>query len=221
MRAALIVFVLTTACSPCLVSAMQSPAGDTPTPIAAPTGPSDLLQPSLNEVQQTVAALKLDRWKKGTVRDEAGSNISAIQRDLQETLPPLLKTADASPSTISKVLPVSRNIDAIYDVLVHVFEAARVSAPGDQVGQLQQAMGSLEKARVAFGNRLQDTATAQEKQIVDLRTSLQTQTARAAAPPPPAPTCVTPTPARKKKPKATTTPAKTTTPPATTTPKTP
>ena len=89
----------------------------------------------------------------------------------------LMKEGDAAPGTLSKVLPLSRNVDALYDVLVHVVEAARVSAPGDQVGQLQQAMADLEKARVAFGNQLQQTADVQEKQIVDLRTTVQTQAA--------------------------------------------
>lgn len=221
MRAALMALALTTVGFPCFVSALQSPAGNAPAPVAAAATPSDLLQPSLNELQQTVAALKLDRWKKGTVRDEASSNVNAIQRDLQHTLPPLMSTADASPSTISKVLPVSRNIDALYDVLVHVFEAARVSAPGDQVSQLQQAMGSLEKARVAFGNRMQDAATDEEKQLVDLRTQVQKQTERAAAAPAPAPTCVAPTTARKRKAKAATSPAKAAPTPATASPKKP
>ena len=52
-----------------------------------------------------------------------------------------------------------------------------VSAPGDQIAQLQQAMDSLEKARIKFGNHLQDTAEAQEKSLVDLRTTVQTQQA--------------------------------------------
>ena len=167
----------------------------------APTA-SETLKPALVGVLQTLGSLKLDKWKRGSVREEAGSNIDTIQRDLEETLPPLLKAADAAPTTISKVLPVTRNIDAIYDVLVHVFEAARVSAPGDQIAQLQQAMDSLEKARIKFGNHLQDTAAAQEKSIVDLRTTVQTQQASlhaAAATPPVTPTCPAPAPAHKKK----------------------
>ena len=124
-------------------------------------------------------------------------------------LPALMKEADAAPGSLSKVLPLSRNIDALYDVMVHVVEAARVVAPADQVGELQQAMADLEKARVAFGDQLQQTADAQEKHISDLRTTVQTQAAslKAAATAPPAPKCpAPPTPAKKKKvaPKSTT-----------------
>jgi hypothetical protein len=181
-----------------------------------PATPSDILDRPLGEVQEAVAALKLDKWKRGSVRDEAGTNIDAIQRDLQGTLPKLVKEGDASPGTLSKMLPVSRNVDALYDVLVHLVEQARVSAPGDQIGHLQAAMADLEKARVALGNQLEQTATLQEKQMVDLHTTVQTQAAslKAASTPPPAPKCpAPPAPAKKKK-----APAKPATTPATTTP---
>jgi hypothetical protein len=180
-------------------------AGSTFTPAA----PSDILRRSLDEVQQTIGNLKLDKWKRGTVRDEAGINVEAIQRDLQGTLPSLLKEADAAPGSLSKVLPASRNLDALYDVLLHVVEAARVVAPGDQAGELQTTLSDLEKARVRLGNQLLQTAALQEKQMMDLRTTVQTQSValKAAATPPPAPKCPAPaTPSKKKKrPAATTT----------------
>ena len=195
-----------------------------------PSPPSDILQRSLGEVQQVVFSLKLDKWKRGSVRDEAGTNVAAIQRDLEGTLPKLIKDGDGAPGTLSKVLPVARNVDALYDVLVHLVEQARVSAPGDQVGQLQTAMADLEKARVTLDNQLQQVASVQEKQLVDLRTTVQTQAAslKAASTPPPAPKCPAPTPMKKKKvpakaaPGTTGTPAKpaagTSTPPAKTQP---
>ena len=165
-----------------------------------PSAPSDILQRSLDEVQQTVGGIKLDKWKRGSVRDEAGNNIDAIQRDLKGTLPDLMKQADTAPGTLSKVLPVSRNVDALYDVMVHVVEASRVSAPSDQVGQLQAAMADLEKARVSLGNQLQQVAAQQEKQLVDLRTTVQTQAASLkAAASTPAPKCPAPATAIKKK----------------------
>jgi hypothetical protein len=157
------------------------------------------------------------------VRDEAGDHINAIQRDLQATLPPLLKVADEAPESISKVLPACRNIDALYDVLLSVVEAARVSAPGDQIDQLVEALTSLGKARLALSNRLQGVADALEKQVSDLRTTLQAQAAVRcpATPPPVAPTCAPPAAARKvkKKPKPPAATPQTSPAPAATTPK--
>jgi hypothetical protein len=166
-----------------------------------PSAPSDILQRSLDEVRITVGNVKLDKWKRGSVRDEAGKNLDAIQRDLQGALPGLLKDADSAPGTLTKVLPLSRNVDALYDVMVHVVEASRVVGTSDNVGQLQQALTDLEKARVVLDNQIQQTADMQEKQVVDLRTTVQKQDAslRAASTPPPAPKCPAPTPVKKRR----------------------
>ena len=166
-----------------------------------PSAPSDILQRSLDEVRITVGNVKLDKWKKGSVRDEAGNNIDAIQRDLQGALPALLKDADSAPGTLTKVLPLSRNVDALYDVMVHVVEAARVVGTGEAAGQLQQALDDLEKARVVLDNQIQTIADMQEKQVVELRNTVQKQDAslRAVATPAPAPQCPTPATTTKKK----------------------
>lgn len=205
--------------------ATPATSGNTgPNSAFTPLAPSEILRRSLEEVQQTVGGLKLERWKRGTVRDEAGTNIDAIQRDMKGTLPALLQEADSAPGSLTRMLPVSRNVSALYDVLLHVVEAARVVAPGDQVGELQTTLADLEKARLRLGNQLQETAAVQEKQIVDLRTTVQTQAAslKAAATPPPAPKCPAPAPARKKRPVAKSTakkpePGKSANPPAKTT----
>jgi hypothetical protein len=197
-------------------SGHSAPAAGAPSVPFTPSAPTAILDGPLGEVQEAIAALKLEKWKRGSVRDEAGTNIDAIRRDLQGTLPKLVKDADTAPGMLSKMLPVSSNVDALYNVLVHLVEQARVSAPGDQVGQLQAAMADLEKARVTLGNQLQQTATLQEKQMVDLHTTVQTQAAslKAASTPPPAAKCPAPAvPAKKKK-----APAKTTTAPGTATP---
>jgi TolA-binding protein len=159
----------------------------------------------LDNVRQTLEGVRIDKWKRGSIRDEADGNITTIQRDLQGTLPSLMKTADDAPTTISKVLPVSRNVDALYDVLVHIVEAARVIAPGDQVSQLQSALDKLEKARVKLDEQLEQTAASQEKQLSDLRNKIQAQAAQlhAAATPPPASACPAPAPVKKKKPATT------------------
>lgn len=177
-------------------------APNTPPPFN-PAAPSDILQHSLGEVKQTVDGVRMEKWKRGSVRDSAETNIDAIQRDMQGTLPALMKDADGAPATLSKVLPLSRNVDALYDVLVHLVEQARVSGTGEDAGQLQQALSDLEKARVTLDNQILQAASVQEKQIVDLRTTVQKQqvSLRAVATPPPAPKCPAPpaTPAKKKR----------------------
>jgi len=217
MRIARTVFIVTICCAPFILCALQSPTNGVPAQgaPAAPVTPSGILRPSLDSVQQAIGALRIERWKKGTVREEADANINDIQRDLKTTLPPILGVADAAPGTLSKVLPVSRNIDALYDVLLRVVEAARVSAPADQVTQLQQALIALGNARRALSDHLEESAAAQEKQVSDLRVTVQTQLAslRAAKAAPVTTTCVAPTPPRRAKKKSSTTAKSTKTPP--------
>jgi hypothetical protein len=212
-------------CSLCLVTAAQSSTDGTPVQGApsAPPEASGLLRPALDQVQQVVGALNVEKWKRGSVRDEAGDHISAILRDLHTTLPPLLDTADASPGTVSKTLPVSRNIAALYDVLLSVVEAARISGSAEELAPLEQALTSLGIARAALDDRLQESAAGLEKQAIDLRTTLQAREAVkcAVTSPPATPVCPAPAPVRKAKriPKPPATPPQPSTSPANSTPK--
>ncbi len=177
-------------------------------PAAAPATlvlPSNLLVPSLNHLQETLTALKLDKWKRGTVRDEAGDNVNEVLKDVKSTLPDLMKTADSGPEAVSKTLPLSRNLGALYDVMLRVYEASRVVAPADQVTEIQQALGGLKTARLALDDRLQQSADAAEKQVSDLQVTVQKQSIalHTVVPAPTPPACVPPTPkpAVKRKPK--------------------
>jgi hypothetical protein len=210
----------------------------TPTPVAMPATPppappfaaSEILQPSLDAVRETLGSLKIDKWKKGSIRDEASSDVEAIQRDMQDNLPPLLKDADASKGTLTKVLPVARHVDALYDVLLRVVEAGRFAAPDDQANDLRQALSGLGNARLKLDDKVQERAVAEETQITDLRGVVQKQASFKCPAPPPTPVCTTPAPKKPKK-KATSTttnttktqsnsPANSTPPPAAVAPKT-
>lgn len=201
------------------LSLAQAPATGAPAIDASSEAvtPSSILQPSLDQVLKTVASLNMEKWKRGTIRDEAGADVSSIQRDLKDKVPTLMKTADAAQGNISGVLPLLQHVGAVYDVLVHVEEGSRVSAPPEQVASLQQSLASLEKARLALGDRMVTLAQAQEKQIVDLRKTVQTQSValHAAQAPAAAAPCPAAKPAPAKRPR------KKVTPPASTTPGTP
>jgi hypothetical protein len=203
MRFPFAVFLLAVFFPATLVCPAQTPPNGFPpaNPSPAPRAPSEALsgvlsgtlQPSIDALHRTLDQLRLEKWKRGALRDEAQGYIVQIQNDLGSNLPPLLAQADAAPGAVSKVLPVLRHLDALYDVLLRVVEAARISAPDDQADQLQQALATLGSTRLALGDRLQGSADAAEKQIVDLDARIRAQAARAAAPPiPVALPCVAP-----------------------------
>lgn len=187
-------FILAILFFPFSTGAAQFPANPAP----ASGSISGMFQPSLEAVRQTLQSLRIDKWKRGSIRDEASENIDSIQRDLRLNLSPLLKDADSAPGKVSVLLPVSRHVDALYDVLLRVTEASRVVAPDDQAAQLQKALLSLGNARLALDDRLQGSAAELEKQVGDLHKSIETEAARRAAmPEPTALPCVQPAPARK------------------------
>lgn len=166
--------------------------------------PSSLLRPSLKVVQDMLNNLRLDRWRKGSVRDEASDHVDSLLKDMQTNLPPLLTAADAAPGSVSQAIPLVKHLDAFYDVLLRVEEAARVSAPPEQISALQQTMLQLNQSRLALDDHLAAEAAAQEKQTVDLQASVKTwqqaaaqAKAQVAAIPPPQP-CKPATPAKKK-----------------------
>lgn len=170
----------------------------TPVPASAPAGPSATLRPALDAVLGALNTIKTDRWKRGSVRDEAGQDIGSVVSDIQVNLPPLLREADAAPSLISKQIPVVRNVDALYDVLLRVVEAARIAGPGDQADALTNALNTLSKARLAVYDQMQLTSAGQEKQMTDLRLTVQKQASFKCPAPPPPPAPCPPVPKKKK-----------------------
>jgi hypothetical protein len=182
------------------------PAPSTAQPSAsapAPAPPSTLLQPALHDVENTLSSLKFDRWKKGSVRDEASSNANAILSDIKAKMPPLLAETDAANGAISQTVPLVKHLDALYDVLLRVEEASRVSGPGDQIDQLEGALREFETARIALYDSMQQRAAGQEKQVADLQATIKAQQAAAQetkpAPAPAPQPCTPPKPAVKKK----------------------
>jgi len=179
-----------------------SPTVAAPAAPAAPIAPSTLVQPALTHVESTLNALKIDKWKKGSVRDEAGDNVNAILRDLKTNLPPLLADADSAPGALRKSIPLIKHLDALYDVVLRVEEGARVSAPTDQIDQLEAALKQFGGARSQLYDAMTERAAGQEKQVTDLQAAIKAEQAAALehkpAPAPPAP-CTPPKPATRKK----------------------
>ena len=196
--------------APAAPAAPSSPGAQPPVPVSAQ------LQPALATVHKAVDSVRVDKWKRGGIRDEAAQNISEIQRDIDVSLPSLLRDADSAPAALSKMQPVSRNISALYDVLLRVVEASRVIGPDDQVATLQQALVALGNARLSLGDRMLNTALASEKQIADLHATVQSQAAKIAATPVPVSVPCTPPPLHTTTKKTTRKPAAkpTNTPPA-------
>jgi hypothetical protein len=180
-----------------------APAPATPTNETAPLTPSSVLQPALSTMESTLTSLKIDKWKKGSIREECGDNVNDILKDLKTNLPPLMQDADSAPGALSKSIPLMKHVDALYDVLLRVEEGARVSAPGDQVNQLESALKQFGIARIQLYDNMAQQAAAHEKHVTDLQATLKAQQAAAeehkAAPAAASVPCTPPKPAAKRR----------------------
>jgi hypothetical protein len=168
----------------------------------------------MQTLQQALAIAHPEKWKApSAITTESVTDIGSLQRDLEQTLPPLVTTSDANPNSVSQLLPTYRNVEALYDVLVRVTQTSVLAAPPQQSTAFQQATVTLQQARRDFGDLLTADAQSQDRRVHDAQTRLASLQS---APPPPAPVCPTPPPVKKTTPrKKSTTAAK---PPATTPP---
>jgi hypothetical protein len=152
-----------------------------------PAAPSAIVQPALTDVQRSMSALTISRWKApNDVRNVAQQNATSIQHDLTDTLPGLLSQADSASGSVPPEFAVYRNIDALYDVLLRVYSTASLAAPQGEVDELFASLQKLEAARSQLGDAILSASQAREAEVTRLQAAVKAATAAAAAPPPPA-----------------------------------
>ena len=192
-------------------SSRAAPAAAPPPTIAS----SSIVQPALTEVQRSVSALNISRWKApGQVKSAAQQDTGSIQRDLSDTLPGLLSKADAAPTTVPPAFVVFRNIDALYDVLLRVSQTASLAAPQGESDALFSSLNKLEAARSQLGDAILNASQQREDQVVKLEAAVRAAAAAQPQAPPPKTTVIDdgaapPTPAKKRKKPAAKPPAST------------
>lgn len=175
-------------------------------PAAVTISSSTIVQPALTEVQRSVSALNIPRWKApGEVKNATQENTASIQRDLADTLPGLLSKADAAPATVPAAFAVYRNVDALYDVLLRVCETASLAAPQSESEALFSSLNRLEAARSQLGDAILNASQQREDQVVKLEAAVRAAAAARAQAPPPKTTVIedgaapTSSPKKKKK----------------------
>jgi hypothetical protein len=162
-----------------------APAGAAPAAPAASGPAMGLLQPAVMNLQQTMDILRVDKWKTSKeVKAATMDNVGSIRRDVEGTLPGLVTAADAAPNSVAAMLPLNRNLGALYDVVLRVTVIAESAAPGDQADALEKSLTGLESARKALADRLASGVAAEEAKVGDLQKQLNARPAVAAVCPP-------------------------------------
>jgi hypothetical protein len=144
--------------------------------------PSELVQPALDKVAHAGSGVDLNKWKGGNgLRGEVDANLGSVQKDLQDTLPPILSDSDKAPESVPATLRILLNLNALYNVLLRIEIAGKANAPRDQSDALEGALAALDGARRSLGERITSSAAAQEKHISQLQATIQQQNAQIAA----------------------------------------
>ena len=144
-----------------------------------------VLQPAVLNLQQTMDFVRVEKWKAAKeVKGATLDNVGSIRKDVEQTLPGLVTAADAAPESLVAALALSRNVGALYDVVLRVTVIAEAGAPADQVDALEKSLHGLESARRTLADRMQQIATAEELKVGTLQKQLKAQPAVAVVCPP-------------------------------------
>ena len=194
----------------------QSSTNDAPAPVAYASASE--LNNILAQVRQTAQNIdsdlgktRVEKWKvdSATKRDLQGT-VDSIRRNLQSALPEIIVQLSNAPEDLAATFKLYRNLDALYVVFAQVEGLAEDKGSKDESQSLSNDMSSLQSARLALGERMQNLATAKERELTRLRN--QVKSALATPPTAPKKIIVDDTeppkkPARKKSAKPTVPPA--------------
>jgi hypothetical protein len=152
-----------------------------PGPAAVP--PSTVLQPALGEIQQTLSNLNIRHWRlPNSLRQTNLDNAASVERDLTDTVPGLLSTADANAGSVPALLALYRNIDALYDVLLRITENANLGGSPPEAAALHNTLADLEQARERLSDLILRSSQVQQNELARLRVALQAAVVAARTP---------------------------------------
>lgn len=148
-------------------------------------GMLEQLETSSKSTQADLMKLRIDRWKTDNPsKKQALANVDSIQRNLQGALPEIIGKLRAAPEDVPATFRLYRNLDALYDVLGSVVEAAGAFGSKDDLQSLSNDLTSFENTRKQMAERIESLSSAKEAEIVRLRTDLKTAQAAIPVTPP-------------------------------------
>jgi len=143
------------------------------------------LEEASKSAQADLGKLRIERWKAdGSFKKQSLANVDSIQRNLQGAMPEMITQLRAAPESLPATFKLYRNLDALYDVLGSVVESTGAFGSKDDYQALSNDLSTIEGARRALAERIENLASSKESEIARLRTDLKTAQAAIPAPPP-------------------------------------
>ena len=180
-----------------LLSAAASAQPPSPGQPAAPSAPvsyasSSQLNQLLSQLEQLsqatlvdLAGTRIDRWKTDSnTKRQTQANVESLQRNLKAALPEIVTQLRNSPENLAASFKLYRNLDALYDVLSSVVEAAGAFGSKDEFQSLDNDFNTIETARRSLAERMQGLAESKEGELAQLRAQVRSAQAAASSAPP-------------------------------------
>jgi hypothetical protein len=148
----------------------------------------DRLQSAATQTNAALSYMHIDKWKADSgSKQQAQSNADSIQRNLTQALPALIVAVRNAPQDVGAEFKLYRNLNALYDVLASLTEAAGAFGPRGDYDALLQQLGVIDSVRRSLGDSLESLTASTQSELTQLRTQVQTLQQKAAATPAAAP----------------------------------
>jgi len=229
VASSLIAGILSAALALPAVAQQQLPQSSQPmAPTAAsPSLPADLGSALSNIDQASQAAsaslksLRIEKWKTDSgTKQQAQQNADSLSRNLTEALPGMIQQVRANPASLGAQFKLYRNLNALFDVMSTMTEAAGTFGSKSEYQALSGELNTIDQARLTLASRLENATAQQDAEMARLRAAVQQAQAAAAQAPPKkividdnAPAAKQKSPAKKKSSTTAPSTAKPTTPP--------
>jgi hypothetical protein len=182
-------------------------------PAAAPDARAIL--PQLNQLTENarvnLARLRIDKWKTdANDKRQMQANSESLQRNMTAALPAIVEQVRINPASLAAAFKLYRNLNALYDVMSTVTEAAGAFGSREEFQALAADTTNLDNLRRSLADKVEAMAAARDTELAQLQARAR-QAAAAAAAAPPKKVVVDDTEPVKKSPKKTTTTKKKTT----------
>jgi hypothetical protein len=145
-------------------------SGSAPAPAALSTADLNVLLAQLDQTAQTtnldLAKLRIEKWKtNGDARQQLQSNADSLSRNITGALPGMIGAVRSSPDNMAANFKLYRNVDALFDVLSALADAASNSAPHGDFQALGTDVSNLEAIRHALADRIEAMATMRDAML--------------------------------------------------------
>jgi hypothetical protein len=143
------------------------------------------LEAASKTTQSDLVKLRIEKWKTNSAdKKQALAYVDSIQRNLQGALPEIITQLRNAPEDMSATFKLYRNLDALYDVLNIVTEAAQSFGSKDDAQSLSNDVSAFEGTRKQLAERMENLSSSKEQELTRLRAQLKTLQAQVEAEPP-------------------------------------